>query len=188
MSYYVLKCPSCGAQLTSENYKTGRVVCDYCGAEIREQDDNHFGADIKYTYHKVDDAESDKAKADRDIKIKEMEFRDKADKRGYFFLIIPFVVMLLPLAIMNLPDFLESQKAKMDGKIIVGTAEEDFEKENYKVVESTLKAAGFTNFEFIDLGDFFFKDKVKSVSIKGNSDFSADDYFYSDDKVVITYH
>lgn len=65
--------------------------------------------------------------------------------------------------------------------------------ENYETVISELKQTGFTNIETKVLDDlitgWLTKDgETEEVEINGNKDFSANDSFQKDSKIVVTYH
>ncbi|MEH7248167.1 DUF4839 domain-containing protein [Neobacillus niacini] len=65
--------------------------------------------------------------------------------------------------------------------------------ENYKTVISELKETGFTNIKTKVLDDlitgFLTKDgEIEQVEINGDTEFSVDDSFQKDSKIVITYH
>ena len=87
-------------------------------------------------------------------------------------------------------DSKEKEQAIADGKISVGFDYWDLTLENYKYVEELLRGRGFTNIHLIEIGDGTSNDKgkVKSISIDGNQNFRDDDFFYPDDKIVISYH
>ena len=81
-------------------------------------------------------------------------------------------------------------EAKQQGKIKIGSPR-DFKGQNYEPVIAQLQALGFENIETIDLDDagFFTKDNsVASISVNGDSDFTEEDYFFTTDKIIITYH
>ena len=80
-------------------------------------------------------------------------------------------------------------QAKLNaGYIQMICSDEDLIGENYLAVKHRLEAAGFTNFELIDLGGWLLDGDVKSISIAGKSDFSTYDCFLTDAKIVITHY
>ncbi|ANU21424.1 hypothetical protein BBI15_15170 [Planococcus plakortidis] len=65
--------------------------------------------------------------------------------------------------------------------------------ENFETVISELKATGFTNVETVVLDDlitgWLTKDgEIEKMEISGEDEFSAEDSFQKDSKIVITYH
>ena len=78
------------------------------------------------------------------------------------------------------------------GKVKIKCFQSEFEDQNYRTVLEQLKALGFTDIELIDLNDGglfnYREDLVKSVSIGGNSNFLPTDWFYTTDKVIISYY
>jgi hypothetical protein len=75
----------------------------------------------------------------------------------------------------------------------VSRSSSDIVGDNYQTVISELKATGFTNITTIIMDDLIFgwltKDgEIEKVEIGGNSEFSANDAFLKDAKIVITYH
>lgn len=65
--------------------------------------------------------------------------------------------------------------------------------ENYETVISEMEKIGFTNIETKILDDlitgWLTKDgEIEQVKINGNTEFSADDSFHKESKIVITYH
>ena len=87
----------------------------------------------------------------------------------------------------------ENIEHKRNNDIQVFTSAENLEKKNFEEVKEMLSSAGFKNIKFIKdedlvLGVFAKDGEVEKVTINGNSEFSANDWFPSDAKVKITYH
>lgn len=74
MKLIILKCPSCGAQLSVEE---GRdyTFCQYCGTKIILEKDNVF------IYRHIDDADIKRAETERIIKLKELEIEERSHKK-----------------------------------------------------------------------------------------------------------
>ena len=70
IEFVVLKCPQCGAQLQIENGRK-QAYCSYCGAKILIHNEN------EYIHRTIDEAEIVKTEADREIRLKELEMRNK---------------------------------------------------------------------------------------------------------------
>lgn len=113
--------------------------------------------------------------------------KDREDRRPWIMMLICVLIPFCMLLIFNISGSI----AKRQGKIQAGFYR-DYLNQNYEVVEKQMEAAGFTNIEIIDLNDPGLfggkKDKVKSVSVAGNSSFDSTDWFSPDDKVIISHH
>ena len=84
-------------------------------------------------------------------------------------------------------------KSEPDGLIAMPESSDTFEGEMYQDVVENLEAAGFTNVEAQPLDDLITgwlskPDEVEEVAVEGKGDFSVNDRFESDSKVVISYH
>lgn len=73
-----MKCPECGANLEVEEGRK-QFYCSYCGSKIMLQDDN------EYTYHHIDEAEVKRAEADREIRMRELDLEESAQKQQNSF-------------------------------------------------------------------------------------------------------
>lgn len=67
------------------------------------------------------------------------------------------------------------------------------EGDNYNVVASMFRSAGFSNVQTVAMGDLNFltakkNGQVESVSINGKTDFEEGDIFPKNARVIITYH
>lgn len=196
MKLQKLNCPNCDAILNIELTKESEYIfCPYCGQRFHiDQEKREFtfnkniniNKNISHTRRKVNETEIEKAKA-------------SAKELKYLFLVYALFLVLGfgYLGVSALNDKIEEwktekaiQKAEEEGKIKVGDSEE-FEGKNFEAVVKQLKALGFENIETIDLDDsgFFTKaDSIESISINGDSKFEENDYFYTTDKIIITYH
>lgn len=191
-----LSCPNCNASLNMELTKeSDYIFCPYCGQQFhidnekREYTFNkniNINKNINHIKRKIDETEIEKAKVD-------------AKESKYFFLFGALFLILGfgSLGIMALDEKYEAwkaekviQEAEQQGKLKIGSPS-DFKGQNYESVVAQLKALGFVNIETIDLDDsgLFTKDgSVASISINGDSDFAEEDYFFTTDKIIITYH
>lgn len=61
-----LKCPDCGANLELEADRE-QAFCSYCGAKILLHNEN------EYIHRTIDEAEIEKAKATKEVRLKELE-------------------------------------------------------------------------------------------------------------------
>lgn len=78
-------------------------------------------------------------------------------------------------------------------KINIGEKASDIAGDNYKEVVSALKLMGFTNITLkrandLVLGWFSKEGAIQSISINGNNDFSAEDFFFYDAEIIIVVH
>jgi len=84
--------------------------------------------------------------------------------------------------------------AKQDPNVLkVSKSSDEIAGENYQTVISNLEETGFTNIETKVLHDlitgWLTKDgEIEQVEINGDTEFSANDSFQKDSKIVITYH
>ena len=182
-----LDCPNCAATLDIKiDRNTPSIFCPYCGTQFYIDDDNRKTININKTIHTrhTDDAEVLKQKNAANEAANENKYLIAALILFVFLLVGPYFILNGVPAII---DKIETNK----GRINIGYAS-DLRGQNYKTVVSQIKAAGFYNIELIDLDDtgvFFWEhEKVKSISIGGDSSFTSWDYFEKDAKVVISYH
>ena len=127
---------------------------------------------------------------------KRLEAEAKEDERKLKIILIIFAAFCLLTAIcvlsgLGISSCIRNQEIE-GGKIVINYNESDFKGENYDIVKTQLEIEGFTNIILIDLNDHGFlglqEDKVKSVSVDGKTNYSRDDIFYPDVKIVITYY
>ena len=187
-----LSCPSCGASITTDE---NTAFCPYCGSKITFGESVTINKNIKLYKRYTNDADV--------IRAKNEELENKRDHIGFIIGIV-FIVMIIIVGVSALliHDYNEQQRehaeqqrideAIAQGKIAVCYNYDDFTDIKYQAVKAQLEAVGFTNFTLIDLGEDGFlwsnTDKVKSVSIAGKSSFHKNDYFFPDDKIIITYY
>ncbi len=91
------------------------------------------------------------------------------------------------------PDAELTIKLYYDPPITIGLNSKSLEGENYEDVRLILKNKGFTNIETKEKADLINgwltpENSVESVSINGSTSFGENDEFFSDAKIVITYH
>ena len=82
---------------------------------------------------------------------------------------------------------------KDSNKLNVGKSADEIIGENYQAITSELEEAGFTNIETKVLDDLVTgwltnDGEIEQVEINGTTEFSANDSFDKDSKIVITYH
>ena len=199
MELKAIKCPLCGAEIDDLEFGSKVIYCKTCGKPIFDVDNDNSTVNFNYTYRKVDETKSEAINADYKFKSKELEYKERSDgllrKLIVFALIMVVVIILICLVYerkLTAEKKEQIEKNEAAGMIVVGTSSRDFIGEKYSWVESTLQGAGFENIELVDLHDSFPLSKkantVESVSIAGDSSFSEDDFFYPDDKIVISYH
>ena len=76
----IMKCPSCGADLTIKNENRAFLFCEYCGTKIDL-------IDSRVEHHTVDEARIIEAETERQIKLKHLQMeteeyeRRKAEKK-----------------------------------------------------------------------------------------------------------
>lgn len=78
LQFNSVKCPECGASLPIEEGRT-QVFCSYCGAKVIVTNDN------EYIYRHIDEAGVRQAETDRIIRLRELEFAEKAASQGSVF-------------------------------------------------------------------------------------------------------
>lgn len=70
LSFYSVKCPECGANLTVEEGRQ-KMFCSYCGAQILINNEN------EHIYHTIDEAKIKEAETERLIRLKELEIEEE---------------------------------------------------------------------------------------------------------------
>ena len=83
-----IKCPECNAPLSIEA-DAQECTCQYCGAKILLYD----GA--SYTYRKIDEARINESNTKRDIKLRELDIKEKFTRLIYFLIIIGCVCLAI---------------------------------------------------------------------------------------------
>lgn len=194
MKMISFECPKCKANLKIEADKK-MAFCLYCGHQIYLDDE------VKRSEHierKIDDARIKEAETKKVLKLKELEYKERTDKRekkySAFLLLFLF---LISIGLIFVGTWFDKQSAKeaarmeSQGYLSAGNYY-DYTEKNYEAVKAQLTALGFTNIENIELDDVWAisskKNTVDTISINGNSSFKKSDYFMPDAKVIITYH
>lgn len=192
-----ISCPDCGASISLSIEGQSYVFCPYCGSHFAIDDGNrtitrnyntNYNSDISYHSTYTDDAA-----VEREKRI------DRENERDHKLLVLMIMVMcaliFVPMFIFWIDEHKAEQRKKdaiEAGMIVVGQSSSDMEERDYKVVVEQLKSAGFTDITTVDLDDsgWFTKKKgtVESVTISGDSSFSAGDCFYPTAKIVVSYH
>ena len=196
MELVKIDCPYCSGFITvNEDAET--CYCTYCGRQIGIKSGTK-----KIKIHITDDARIKEAETAKDIRLKEIEQKDKESMRNHRYTIWPMLFLIVLLAAMpfllSLENyFSDNAKRKLEqqsieqGMIHAGYSG-DYEKMNYEAAVQQLEALGFTNIEVIDLKDAGIlhnkKDTIESISIDGDTYFSSGDFFDPDAKIIITYH
>ena len=187
MKVNAYKCQNCGANITSNMLINSKAsFCPFCGQQFHISDvDEHIIVDKNININKsininkrtVNEAEVIRAKTER-----------LSDRLWFVFFALFCLLVFLGFRYISL----EERKAELEGKVKVRTSSEDFIGKNYTAVIPQLKAIGFENIETVDLNDAgWFNNKadtIDTISINGDSNFVASDYFFITDKVVIVYH
>lgn len=190
---YIEKCPHCNAPLNDnvEN-SSGLYFCKYCGSKIIDPSVKTINLNINKTEKTVDEAKIVESNNKRELEEKKLEAeiaQKKKDSKTGFLGLLLFIALFI--FVFYGPEYRDQQEIKA-GKIRAGTDSESFIGEPYQTVEATLKSAGFTDIQLIDLNDSVFflgnDGKVTSVSIGGRSEFQSYYFFYPDEQVIITYH
>ena len=188
-----MTCPSCGANL---DVKDKMAFCQYCGATLAIDDENRT---ITHNYNRTfvtrDEARIRESERKENIRIKELEYKERKEKRDNKISIISgicgFGIPLLMILALLLGPGIKKWTAQAQGKISAGD-HDDYIGEKYEAVIEQLEEMGFTNIVTVNLKDsglaFWNDGKVKSVSIDGNDSFESVNYFHPDDKVIVKYH
>ncbi|NMD71526.1 DUF4839 domain-containing protein [Bacillus sp. DNRA2] len=101
--------------------------------------------------------------------------------------------LLLFLCLMAAIIIISACSAEQEKMLKVSKSSDEFVGENYKTVISQLEETGFTNIKTKVLDDlitgWLTKDgEIEKVEINGDTEFSANDSFQKNSKIVITYH
>lgn len=170
------RCGGCGAVV-----KAGSKSCEYCGSpvslsELESVLDFYETRETRIADEKMREAEASRA-------------AEVANATRVLKLILP---MLLVMALVVGWGISAEHRAERN-TVAMPQASSEFKGRDYRDVKTDLQAAGFTSVEAIavpDLTTGWWKepDEVKEVSINGRTDFSADDRFPPDARIVIRYH
>ena len=82
-----IKCPNCNANIQVEEGRD-KFFCSYCGAQIVVTNEN------EHIYRCVDEARIVESKNEKDIKLKELEIKEKTEKKNSRRKIIAYVLAL----------------------------------------------------------------------------------------------
>ena len=99
-----LKCPHCGAPLppVQENVD---VICSYCGSRVKITNEN------EYIFRTIDEAEVQRTKSERDIKLKELDLQFLKEKSDNEFLKYYNVVWAAIIAVLLIAGFFGIENA-----------------------------------------------------------------------------
>lgn len=220
-----VKCPECGATLNIEEDRT-QAFCTYCGTKVLVHNEN------EHIYRNIDEAGIARAKTERIVKEKQMEFAERRwiaqenrkKKRaklalglgiaGGVLMVIGFMAgeatgnsdsSLYTIAMVGMLALEAAAFVAMSGKdeedsdsIYSDTATLpdiawNYERKDYKAVETVLRSAGFTNIRCVPLNDLSFgvlykPGMVASLTINGKDNISATRKYPKDAQIVISYH
>ncbi len=220
-----VKCPECGATLNIEEDRT-QAFCTYCGTKVLVHNEN------EHIYRNIDEAGIARAKTERIVKEKQMEFAERRwiaqeSRRknkvklalilgiaGGLLMIIGFMAgeatgnsdsSLYTIAMVGLFALEAAAFVAMSGKdeedsdsIYSDTASLpdiawNYERKDYKAVETVLRSAGFTNIRCVPLNDLslgviYKPGMVASLTINGNDNISPTKKYSKDSQIVISYH
>lgn len=220
-----VKCPECGATLNIEEDRT-QAFCTYCGTKVLVHNEN------EHIYRNIDKAGIARAKTERIVKEKQMEFAERRwiaqenrkKKRaklalglgiaGGVLMVIGFMAgeatgnsdsSLYTIAMVGMLALEAAAFVAMSGKdeedsdsIYSDTATLpdiawNYERKDYKAVETVLRSAGFTNIRCVPLNDLSFgvlykPGMVASLTINGKDNISATRKYPKDAQIVISYH
>ena len=199
-----MKCPSCGATLTNVDPKLKQFYCTYCGTQIINEDPNHYTIDINRTYHKtidvnntyhtIDEAKIREVDAEKEIKLKKLEFErtDEISKNKIKSNIKDMLIGIAFIAVVLFCFLLYGIKARSEGKISLKVHRKDLIGENYLVVKTIFEDLGFTNIRMIDLNDadttLKNENVVSAISVGGDLDWTGNYYVSPDEPIIISYH
>lgn len=192
------------------------MFCSYCGSSIIMTNEN------EYIYRHVDEAGIKQAETERIIRIKELELEERAENRSrkgrsiafgiaLFFVVIGVICVATGvyagggaiaiggwIALFTFISGDESKKRNQDGKMtrsgkikLIGTATE-YEKKDYRTVQSAYRALGFRDVSVVNLRDLragLLKKPgtVEEVTINGEKP-ERNTWYDPSSAIVITYH
>ena len=181
-----IRCPSCGARLHIDE---DIMFCQYCGSELEVVEKKQITINRNSYSRYTNDADVIRAQKEYDVAMSDEKQQNK--KRITTIVTLLIIFILLPVLTLGSCSIYNSRQRNL-GKIQVGCYSDELEGESYHTAVEQLKASGFTNIELVDLNDDGWfnqrKDEVKSVSIGGKTNFNPKKWFYTDEKVVISYY
>ena len=220
-----VKCPECGATLNIEEDRT-QAFCTYCGTKVLVHNEN------EHIYRNIDEAGIARAKTERIVKEKQMEFAERRwiaqeNRRknrvklalalgtiGVLMMIIGYMgghasgdsdsglymLAMVGMLVLEAAAFVAmSGKDEEDSDSIYSDTATlpdlawNYERKDYKAVETVLRSAGFTNIRCVPLNDLSFgvlykPGMVESLTINGKDNISATKRYSKDAQIVISYH
>ena len=188
MKLVKLKCESCGAMLkVNEDLK--KVCCNYCGAEFLIDDGS-----TTHTYRKIDEARIKESEIKDKINARELEYKEREEKRNNLSIFICFALMILMVFFcLGMSFYYEQKSMPNENEIKIPVDVKTFKGEDYQQVIQELEDIGFENVESITIKDlvtgWITRDgEVEKVSINGDTEFEEGDIFPKNATVVVTYH
>lgn len=192
MKLHKLCCPNCNGTLDIKIDNKDCIFCPFCGEKFFVDDGKkeytinqniNIKKQVSHIQRIVDDADIIRAKTE-----------DREQKNAWRIILYWVALIFFLIAIctyMEGADDRAAKRAAKEGKISAGSYEE-YKGEHYQAVVEQLEVLGFENISCVDLDDsgvlFWRAEEVESVSIGGDTDFSSNDYFDSDEKVIVKYH
>ena len=220
-----VKCPECGATLNIEEDRT-QAFCTYCGTKVLVHNEN------EHIYRSIDEAGIARAKTERIVKEKQMEFAERRwiaqeNRRknrvklalalgtiGVLMMIIGYMgghasgdsdsglymLAMVGMLVLEAAAFVGmSGKDEEDSDSIYSDTATlpdlawNYERKDYKAVETVLRSAGFTNIRCVPLNDLSFgvlykPGMVESLTINGKDNISPTKKYSKDAQIVISYH
>ncbi len=194
-----MKCSNCDGSLEME-YSDNKTfaICPYCDQRFLIEDEPEVDyPKVTYTQLIINKPKQTEEQIKRDqINVsKEISHFLITEAVGSCAAVVFSAIIIIVALFVGIPKFIglftNTPKQQTTERIEPGSVH-DFEGENYKVVVSQLEDLGFENIELIDLDNaskyIDNSDLVDSVSIGGDSNFNALDYFAPDDPVIVAYH
>ena len=197
-NYSALICPECGAPVKPE-HNGDFYFCEHCDCYFKEKQlkqkiEVSINENVTVKEEKVIRT-IDEAKVLRQQNIASMKKNTRHGIKSIlkFLGIFYLAVILLAFIGMGIADFQEKRNEKEAislGKIPIQGASYSYKGQNYKIIEKEIEAKGFTNIELLPIetvDEDTKKDCIIAVSVGGDSSFGYSDYYYPDDKVIISY-
>lgn len=185
-----LVCGECGARLGVGEWK-GRIItkCPYCGCDKLFREDPRIVAE-RIKSNRISSIEN------RRLDIEELKV--KIDKRRFFsklfehmtfwkFLYLLLLTLIAFILVMNISSGI---RQSLESRNMIDSPEDSsyYVGKDFRVVERSLKDAGFTNVSSVPIYDDQPSGSVDHVTIGGKSDFSHWNSFDKSIPVVVYYH